>query len=375
MSDDLTTHEATAGFPILFSKDEFKQGLLEAMLVVANKTYFSFMALSGGNFSECQERVWSLLSPKPYMGSVFADPGITPDHLGLTFSDIERLSIVETLISLYDYGVHGIFETSGGRIDYFDGYENQVARIFYDLHHSTFLQEWGNYGAYSNAVAVERCLYVCELANARLMMEGSDEGFFLDDRDEGFLSIRQMALLSGMTEASIRTLASRGRKSQLTSSNDSNSQLITTNDGKNTSIAIDDAIAWLKAKGRYVPITERRNKGSGDFTNRKFASPGEIEDAISDRLEFLEIQHGLDAIKARITDSGVVPIRQRIVPNIDCWKTLIGEDQLMNTELMTRFAEVLELPADLFALRAAEAVMRERLRTIETQLKQAQQKQ
>ena len=47
----------------------------------------------------------------------------------------------------------------------------------------------------------------------------------------------------------------------------------------------------------------------------------------------------------------------------------------MNTELMTRFAEVLELPADLFALRAAEAVMRERLRTIETQLKQAQQKQ
>jgi hypothetical protein len=366
-------NETSTGFPVLFTKDEFKKSIVEAVFALANQTYFTFMKPSGSSFSNFGEQIWALLSDKPYGGSTFANPGTTPEHIDLTFSDIERLSIVETLIVLYDYGVHGILETSGGRIDYYDGYENQVARIFYDLDRSTFLQEWGNYGAYSNAVAVERCLYVCELANARLMLEGSDEGFFLEDREEGFLSIRQMALLSGMTEASIRTLASRSRKSQLDATSDSNSQLVTTNDGKNTSIDINDAKAWLKAKGRYVPITAKRTKGEVDFTSRKFTSIDDIEDAISDRLEFLGGQHGEEEMNARTTKAGVVWVIKEIVPGVPLSRAHIGEEQLLNNDLMRRLADVLELPSEMFALRAAEAVMQERLRAIEKQLKQMQQ--
>jgi hypothetical protein len=205
------------------------------------------------------------------------------------------------------------------------------------------------------------------------MLEGGSEGFFLDDREEGFLSIRQMALVSGMTEASIRTLASRSRKNQLKSANDSNSQLITKNDGKNTSIDIADAKAWLKAKGRYVDISRKRNRGATDFTYRKLSSIGEIEDAIADRLEFLRAQYGEEAINSRLERIGIKAIEQQIVPPIDLWKQVIGEEQLMKTELMRSFAEALELPADLFALRAAEAVMQEKLRGIEKQVKQAQQ--
>jgi hypothetical protein len=347
---------------------------VETLLVLANQTYFSFCAVSGGSISDIGERVWSLMSTKPYHGSTFADPGITPDHLDLPFSDVERLSIVQSLMQLYDYGVHGILDTSiAGNFDSFDGYENQVSRIIYDLNRSTFLQEWGNYGVYSSAIAVERCAYVFELANARLMLEGGSEGFFLDDREEGFLSIRQMALVSGMTEASIRTLASRSRKNQLKSANDSNSQLITKNDGKNTSIDIADAKAWLKAKGRYVDISRKRNRGATDFTYRKLSSIGEIEDAIADRLEFLRAQYGEEAINSRLERIGIKAIEQQIVPPIDLWKQVIGEEQLMKTELMRSFAEALELPADLFALRAAEAVMQEKLRGIEKQVKQAQQ--
>lgn len=374
MNTETTTTEIATGFPVLFTKEEFKKNIMEALLVLANQTYFTFFAVSGGSISDIGERVWSLLSTKPYHGSTFADSGTTPDHVGLTFADVERLSIVQTLMQLYDYAVQGILDTSiAGDFDSFDGYENQVSRIFYDLNRSTFLQEWGNYGAYSSAVAVERCEYVFELANARLMLEGGSEGFFLDDREEGFLSIRQMALLSGMTEASIRTLASRSRKSQLTAANDSNSQLITKNDGKNTTIDIADAKAWLKAKGRYVGISRKRNRGATDFTNRKFSSIGEIEDAIADRLEFLRAQYGDEVINSRIESVGIEPVRQQIVPPIDMWKQVIGKEQLLETELMRSFGEALELPADLFALRTAEAVMQEKLRGIEKQVRQAQQ--
>lgn len=374
MSTEITTTESATGFPVLFTKEEFKKNIVEALLVLANQTYFTFSVFSGDSISDIGERVWSLLSKKPYHGSTFADSGTTPDQVGLTFTDVERLSIVQTLMQLYDYGVQGILDTSiAGDFDTFDGYENQVSRIFYDLNRSTFLQEWGAYGAYSSAVAVERCEYVFELANARLMLEGGSEGFFLDDREEGFLSIRQMALLSGMTEASIRTLASRGRKSQLTAANESNSQLITKNDGKNTTIDIADAKAWLKAKGRYVGISRKRNRGATDFTNRKFSSIGEIEDAIADRLEFLRAQYGDEVINSRIENVGIASVHRQIVPPIDMWKKVIGEEQLMETELMRSFGEALELPADLFALRAAEAVMQEKLKGIEKQVKQAQQ--
>jgi len=374
MNTEPTTTEIATGFPVLFTKEEFKKNIVEAMLVLANQIYFTFSADSGSSIGLVGERVWSMLSPKPYLGSTFGDSGTTPDHVGLTYADVERLSIVQTLVKLYDYGVLGILDTSiAGDFDTCDGYENQAARILYDLNRSTFLQEWGNHGAYSSAVAVERCEYVFELANARLMLEGSSEGFFLDNRDAGFLSIRQMALLSGMTEASIRTLASRSRKSLLTTATDGNSQLITTNDGKNTTIDIADAKAWLKAKGRYVPISRKRNRGATDFTNRRFSSIDEIEDAIADRMEFLRVQYGDEVINARIKSVGLKPVRRQIVPPIDLWKQVIGEEQLLKTELMRRFGEALELPADLFALRAAEAVMQERLRGIEKQVKQAQQ--
>ena len=147
MKTESSMNEASSGFPVLFTKEEFKKSTVETVFALANQTYFTFMKHSGGSFSNFGEQIWALLSAKPYGGSTFADPGTTPEHIDLTYSDIERLSIVETLVALYDYGVHGLFETSRGRIDYCDGYENQIARILYDLHHSTFLQEWGNYGA------------------------------------------------------------------------------------------------------------------------------------------------------------------------------------------------------------------------------------
>ena len=368
------SNESFSDFPVLFGKEEFKKAILETMLVLIQKTNLAF---AGSSADEClisEGRVWSLLTSKPCHSRILYDPDVVPDDIALEFADVEHLAMVASLMQLYDYGVHGILDTSiRGDFDRFDGYENQVARILYDLDHSTFLDEWGNYGVSSNAISVKKCAYVYELANARLMLEGSTEGFFLDDREAGFLSVRQLALLSGMTEASIRTMASRRKKGQVSTTGGGNSQLITTNDGKNTSIDINDAKEWLKAKGRYVPIVNKRNRGVVDFTTHRHASTRDIEDAIFDRIEYLTKLRGEESVNALIESAGIVRVLQEVLPGTGIVRFSLGEDQLLNTDLMHRLAEALEMPANLFVLRVAEAVMQDKLREIEKQLKQVQQ--
>lgn len=205
------------------------------------------------------------------------------------------------------------------------------------------------------------------------MLEGSDEGFFLNDREEGFLSVRQLSLLSGMTEASIRTLSSRSRKDKLSDRKSSDHWLIATNDGKNTSIDIANAKAWLKSKGRYVEITKTSQSGADDFTTRKFSTQIEFEREIENRYQYLCNRSGAEIVDVRIKASGVSYFDVPATPKSPITLSVLGEEQLLNVALMQSLAVALELPPVMFALRASEVVTQDRLRAIEKQLKQAQQ--
>lgn len=354
----------TTGFPVQFTKDEFKEDVMELMLLFVQQAQFTFMADS----SDQSKAIWGLLGSKASEFIGLGDAGETHSDLGLEYSDIEGLSMVQTLMSLYDYGVLGILDPSNGRLDYFDGYENQVSRLCYDINRSAFLQEWANGGLWPQAKAAERSLYVCELANARLMLEGSNEGFFLDEREEGFLSVRQLALLSGMTEPSIRTLLSRSRKGSAAAATNE-SCLVTVTDGKNVSIAIEVAKTWLRRKGRYVPITYKQSTGSNDFTARKFFSRNEFEREVAARTQFLIERDGADAVTSRIASTGLVYVQESIGDHPTLSVTKIGEAQLLDSNLMQRLGAILELPANRFALRAAETVTQEKLRSIDAQIK------
>jgi hypothetical protein len=364
MTTDPKIDANARGFPMLFTRDEFKEDVTELMLLFVQQAQFTFMADS----SDQSKAIWGLLGSKASEFTGLGDAGETHGDLGLEFSDIQGLSMVQTLMSLYDYGVLGILDPSNGRLDYFDGYENQVSRLCYDINRSAFLQEWANNGLWPQAKAAQRSLYICELANARLMLEGSDEGFFLDERDEGFLSVRQLALLSGMTEPSIRTLLSRSRKGSAAAATDE-STLVTVTDGKNVSIAIAVAKTWLQAKGRHVPITYRKSAVSNDFTERRFFSRNEFEREVAARTHFLMERDGADALTSRIAATGLVYVQEPIGEHPTLTATKIGEGQLLDASLMQRLATALELPADRFALRAAETVTQERLRSIEAQIK------
>lgn len=354
----------TTGFPVQFTKDEFKEDVMELMLLFVQQAQFTFLADS----SDQSKAIWGLLGSKASEFNGLGVAGETHSDLGLEYSDIEGLSMVQTLMSLYDYGVLGILDPSNGRLDFFDGYENQVSRLCYDINRSAFLQEWANGGLWPQAKAAARSLYVCELANARLMLEGSDEGFFLDEREEGFLSVRQLALLSGMTEPSIRTLLSRSRKGSAAAATNE-SALVTVTDGKNVSIAIEVAKTWLRGKGRYVPITYKQSTGSNDLTARKFFSRNEFEREVAARTQFLIDRDGADAVTSRIASTGLVYVQESIGDHPTLSVTKIGEAQLLDSNLMQRLGAILELPANRFALRAAETVTQEKLRSIDAQIK------
>ena len=348
--------DITAGFSAPFTMDALKDDILDVMLALINQTRFTFY-----RDSETETQLWALLSRTPTEYSFeLADPEMTPKDLGLSFSAVENLSMVQDLMQFYEYGVNGILDTSKPCFDDSEGGGNWLSRILFDLRRSKFLEDWSAYKTEDLFGAVDRCLFVAELANARLMLEGGQEGFFLGGQDYT-LSIRQMSLLSGMTEASVRTLAGPNRKNRL----------ITKKDGNNTVIDIEDAKAWLIAKGRYVPIKKTSARGTDDFTVRKFFSRDEFEQAIYYRREFLIAELGKDVVNERIAHTEFVEVD---IPHANIPGTFkgISNEQLLNTDLMHRLAVALQLPAERFALRAAEAVTHEKLRAIEAQLQHIQ---
>ena len=345
-----------AGFSAPFTKEALKQDILNVLLALINQTRFAFY-----RDGDTEAQLWALLSKAPTEYPFeLANPDMTPDVLGLAFSAVEDLSMVQDLMQFYDYGVHGTLDTSKPCFDDSDGSGNWISRILYDLRRSKFLEDWSAYKTEDLFGAVDRCLFVTELADARLMLEGGQEGFFLGGQNYT-LSIRQMSLLSGMTEASVRTLSGPERKNRL----------MTKKEGNNTVIDIEDAKAWLIAKGRYVPIKKTSARGAEDFTGRKFTSLDEFSGAIYDRREFLIAELGKDVINKRVANAGFV---EADIPHANIPGTFkgISYEQLLNTDLMRRLGDALQLPSELFALRAAEAVTHEKLRNIETQLKQIQ---
>ena len=165
----------------------------------------------------------------------------------------------------------------------------------------------------------------------------------------------------------------RSKKEQVSVTGGGSNIFITTKDGKNSSIAINDSKKWLTAKGRYAPIVNKKNWGVVYFTTYRHELTQYIEGAIFDRIEYLKKQDDEESVNSRIESAGIVRVLQEVSPGTGIVRPSLGEDQLLNTELMHRLAEALEIPADMFVLRAAEAVMQNRLREIEKQLKRVQQ--
>lgn len=348
-----------SGFPVPFSAEQLRIDIQAVLLLLARQLHFVF---GRSNQYELTEQS-TLLGLVP--GGDVNDPDTTLQDLGLRYELVQDTHLARTLEDLYGYAFHGMVDLSRAEFDS-DSSGTWASIIVRDLEGSAFAKEWAAYepkqpigvGDYGQMTAAGRCLLVCETAQARRVLEGHDDNFmdWVGQNRDG-LSTRQVALLSGMTEASVRTLSNAKRRNAL----------VTVNDGKNVTVTISAAKTWLLAKGRYVPIRRTNRDGQIDLARKRFSSADDLLWALDQRLQFLIGQNEADndAIRGRLA-----AIHSELVDASDPTRLRLrlGATVLTDGAAMSAIGDALAMPGDLLALRAAEAHAQDVLKELEQQI-------
>lgn len=277
------------------------------------------------------------------------------EDIGLTYERIKETALMRTLERLYRYAYFG--ELDGGAEPMSDeSIYTWISALVFDAAHGRLADEWADNGSMSMQAAA-RCLTVCELANARHTLEGGEPFYFKfgsvkdTNAEGGCLTIRQMALLAGMEEMSIRAAANKTQKRA--------NPLLTYSTEGGTRVALDTAREWLQSKGRYVPVRVRWSDTELDLKKTRFSNENELYSALKARFD------------CRFADLGHEQAAQAL-ENIGL-ESLLGfsGDRLNDRPLVLKLAELLDMPAELFALRCREVAAREELARIEELLKRA----
>lgn len=345
------TQTSQAAFAISFTRDELRQDILNIYLLQLRTT---------GLIAE-DETVWTL-TKKPLHHNFGLMNISEPEECGLSFEDICNTELAKALEQQYDYGFFGVVSVGRDAMEY-ETIHTWVAAYLMDLKSSQMVEESESYAHLGLKEGILRCLHTCELANARRVLEGSDPFSYFtgagEKRDNDAtafeaLTVRQMALLSGMEEMTIRTAVSR--KSAF--------PLEIYKEDRRTLISADVAKAWLIAKGRYVPITRQWYGTELDLAKTKFTSVEALASAIDERIRQFEL---------RAVQPG--DVRREVAAAFEAQgyelNFICEREPLRNPDLMGRIAHILELPAPLLILRAREAALHDELTATEHEVRQA----
>ena len=284
-----------------------------------------------------------------------------PEDYGLTFADIAHAEFVTAFLLMYDYAYFGRFQADAEGMGDETSYTRAASFIF-DLQHATLpeqiLQE-------EVRAAARRLTQVAETANARNILEEGYESFFHFSRgandpdmaEEGSLTVRQLALLAGMTEMTIRTLANPKRPDALKT---------TSVDGRTR---IEPAVAreWLKHKGKYVPVRRAWGGANVDLANARLVFIDDLTSLLNLRLQQLadETPGGAPALRKRL---------ERSKPRLPFSETLTGlhldleREHFKDVNAISSLADILDMPGQLIALRARELIAREELNQVQREL-------
>lgn len=335
------------------SREEIQQDVAEILLALANHARFAFLNPKRNS----DALLWELLTARAgNRPGDLANPDSAPADLHIEWADVAETALGATMMQLYDYGVLALVDVSTEQLDSNENSAAWVCTLLHDLQRSVFLVEWDAATGGRTAPCVARCLFIAETANARVILEGGEEGFF-PDTNPGLLTFRQLALLSGMTEASLRTIASRA-----------SGGLQTERRGNSTYIEVKHAKEWLTARKRYAPLRRMSSAGAPDLTKQRFANVFDFGSAVDDRLTYLGNELGHEVMVERLR--GTPWTAPEKSPFGRHWLELT-EQQMVDHSLMRRLGQALDLPERLFALRAAETVHCQALRRIELEIQEA----
>lgn len=285
-------------------------------------------------------------------------PDLKAIDMGLTFAHIKDTQFACAMRRMYDYAYFGLIDLGEESLEY-ESIHTWTVALLVDVAGGAVGNEWDSYGL-DIVDCARRCVKVADTANARRVLEGHEEFYHFVSQgkednycDDNLLNVRQVALLSGMEEMSIRAAANPNRANQL--------KPMKTEHGtrfENTVVK-----EWLIQKKRYVPITKRWTARDIDLT-QSYMSLDEIELGLNTRYNLLGLENGFDQLDAALVainlEAGAFLERRRI----HLYNAFFDDEMAVRS-----LARILSLPEELLTLRVKEVITTESLRNIERAIK------
>lgn len=301
------------------------------------------------------EEAWALISREPLdaLPFQFLNPEETAKNFGFTFSMIEHTSFAQSMINLYNYAYTGLLDRAQQRP------EGESDYVWYttlccDVADGATGIERMDYGS-DVSIHADRCVLVAETANARNMLEGEEPFYYFHGAknkessiDFDGLTIRQLALLAGMEEGSVRAATNPKRAKPL----------VTFKSGNRTLISFETAKEWLSDKGRYIPVTYFRSSSEIDWSAEEISGVDQFNSLLSKH-----VSNVINKIENSEAEELFVKLENLGTP-IDLFGGLIkgkalalSEEQMHDEKLMHALATTVQIDPEIFVLRAKETAL------------------
>jgi hypothetical protein len=338
--DQETTDVQSGIFKAPLTKDDLHRHIVTVSLLLARQLHFVFGRSDSNAHQSAQATLLGIDSTEG-----MNNPEVYPGMAGgvLSYAHLATTTLATTMEALYNFAYHGVHLERGFDMNG-ESSASWVSRILLDLTQSRFADEWHEYSPCQDALKL--LLSTCETAEARMILENiqADDtfmGWYGYEGQEG-LTFRHMALLSGMSEASLRTLANPKR----------NNHLKTHSNGRNTYIEREDARAWLISKGRYVPLIETDFAGAKlDLSSEVISTLDELQVRLNSRLYFLLSSEDFQSVTNELKSIRSDLLARRTFDETP-YLNLSTED-LTNSPVLKKIARALQLQEDLFELKVA----------------------
>lgn len=286
----------------------------------------------------------------------FWNASATPAEAGLTFDMVADSTFANAMLDHYDFAFNAV-ETRRTEAMRWDSIHTAIGAYVLSLKDSPYVAEWEGEGDDELPKAINRCLQVVETSSARLVLEDVDPFYDFtsepsaehhEPHSDSELTIRQLSMLAGLEEMTLRSIISRK----------TSPQLVTRKDDRRTYVKAQVAKEWLIAKGKYLPVTRPVFARKLDLNITSFKSVKELASGLAAHLASMvndDVSVEL-SVRAVIEKFGALDLRDLAV-------TYAG-----SAEAMRELAVAMQLPAELLRLRAREADLFSQLSDTEIEL-------
>lgn len=284
-------------------------------------------------------------------------------EFGITWNDVASTGLAEVMEQLYDFAYLATFDPRYYPHELGDETAAWWISLFLkDAASSESLFWQREYSDGRELSAAQTLMQIVETANARNLLEGATETFFPDSQ-VGYLTIRQLALISDFKEESLRVLANPKRTNALPT------QSV---DGK-TVVDVADARRWLQSKGRYTPVRPKPTEAASlNLALAKFDSPTGLCDALSEQVSAIAT-HGEASQAALAAVRALFPRAywQRTVANPEMFAAglTLEPPDLQDAARLRALAVALGLDPELLVMKARESELRASLIALESAIR------